>query len=247
MTDDTHSSSFECAEGFTPEQVVSSLGLGPLEQAYEQLFATALEDGVITSEERAQLAQAAERLGLDPTRLLSLEKAMMAAYQARHNVQVVEHQRPPSPSLVPREPSESEEVSRGDLLQQIDRLNARIRELEEALWHAQGAINVEVDVSEAPTSAIREDTVESCWQRVRKDPTNAEVVRSLYRQVDLEGDADRRWCVSQALVLLDAATTDERDVFESGRGSGLIAPRSSVSVEAWSELFSASWEETPLN
>jgi hypothetical protein len=237
MTDQTHGSSFECAEGFTPEQVVSSLGLGPLEQNYEELFAIVLEDGVITPEERAQLSQAAERLGLDPNRLLSLEEAMVAAYQARHNVQVVEHQYPVTPSWIPRGASVSGEAPREVLLQEIVRLNDRIRDLEEALWRAQGAINVEVDVSDATTSGGRVDTAEAHWQRICKDPTNPEVVRSLYRRVDLDGDADRRWCVSQALVLLDAATTAERDVFERGRGSGLIAPRSSVSVDAWSELL----------
>lgn len=229
------SSSFDYAEGFAPSEVISSLGLGPLEQHYEELFASALEDGVITSEERAHLAKTAERLGLDPRRLLALEKAMVAAYQARHNVQVIQQQHA-RVSLIPGDAAAAG-ASRDSLLQEIERLNARVQELEAALRRAEAAINVEIDLGEAAGPIGGDDTVESCWNRVRRDPTNPEPLRALYRRVDGETDPDRRWCISQALVVLDCATDGEREIFERGRSPGLITPRSSVGSSAWSDLL----------
>jgi hypothetical protein len=43
--------------------------LGKFETHYEELFAEAIEDGVITTEERARLDRAAETLGLDRDRI----------------------------------------------------------------------------------------------------------------------------------------------------------------------------------
>ena len=78
MTDAPKEGGFEFGAGFTPGEVSGGLGLGPLEEQYEELFAEALEDGVITAEERARLEKAADNLGLDRSRLLRLEQAMVA-------------------------------------------------------------------------------------------------------------------------------------------------------------------------
>src|SRR3954469_4050091 len=82
---------FEHAQNFVAGEVSGSLGLGPLEIQYEQLFADALADGVITAEERARLERAADNLGLDRSRLFRLEQAMLAAYRARHKIEIIEH------------------------------------------------------------------------------------------------------------------------------------------------------------
>jgi len=87
-------SAFEHAQGFVQSELHLGIELGPLETAYQELFADVLSDGVITAEERAQLQTAAARLGLDRERLAQLEQAMMGAYEAHHRVRVVEqHQR----------------------------------------------------------------------------------------------------------------------------------------------------------
>src|SRR5690606_6087498 len=77
---------FELGDQFNPGELSGGLGLGPLELQYEELFAEVLEDGVITQDERARLEKAADNLGLDRTRLLRLEQAMVEAYQQRHRV-----------------------------------------------------------------------------------------------------------------------------------------------------------------
>src|SRR6187549_231843 len=91
---------FEHARSFVAGETSGSLGLGPLEMQYEELFGEALADGVITAEERSRLEKAADNLGLDRQRLLRLEQAMVAAYQSRHRVQIVEHYEE-APSLSP--------------------------------------------------------------------------------------------------------------------------------------------------
>src|SRR5258706_8690418 len=102
MSDDASNAlGFEHAEGFVAGELSGGFGLGPLEIQYEELFAEALADGVITPEERMRLEKAADNLGLDRSRLFKLEQAMVAAYQSRHRVQIVEHYEDAAPSLSP--------------------------------------------------------------------------------------------------------------------------------------------------
>ena len=81
---------FEHAEGFVPNSELLGIELGPLEMAYQELFADVLADGVITPEERMVLEKAAQRMGLDRERLTKLEQAMLTAFEAHHRVRVVE-------------------------------------------------------------------------------------------------------------------------------------------------------------
>ncbi|MBN1610062.1 MAG: hypothetical protein JW940_25775 [Polyangiaceae bacterium] len=239
MSQNEHSSAqFRHTQQFAPGEVVETLGLGPHERHYEELFAEVLADGVITPEERVRLNEAADSLGLDRVQLMRLETAMMDAYQARHNVEVVEHYQKPTPSLIPPDFKADGDATHAMLLGEIERLRARVQELEEALRRAQAAINVEVDLEQAPS--VVEPTAqdpETCWRRVRRDPTNPDVLRALYAAYDARSEADKCWCAAQALVLLDRATPEERRVFEAGSREGLIAPRASVGRDAWVELL----------
>src|SRR3954469_6274226 len=88
-----HSASFEAGE------VSGNLRMGKLEGYYEELFAEVIEDGVITTEERARLDRMADSLGLDRSRLRRLEEALQAAYEARHKVAVREPGAEPPPSV----------------------------------------------------------------------------------------------------------------------------------------------------
>lgn len=238
MTDAQGTGGFEFGAGFTPGEISGGLGLGPLEEQYEELFAEALEDGVITAEERARLEKAADNLGLDRGRLLRLEQAMVAAYESRHRVRIIEHFEEPARSLAPLDVQASGDPGRALLLKRIEQLQARVTELEEALRRAQANINVEVDLSDLETAAdAASEDPEECWRRVRRDPTNAEAVRALYRIYDARSELDKAWCVAQALVALGVANDAERSLYEKHSSQTLIAPRTSVTANAWSELL----------
>src|SRR6186713_28695 len=139
---------FELGEGFDPGEIAGGLGLGPLETQYEELFAEALEDGVITQDERARLEKAADNLGLDRSRLFKLEQAMVAAYQHRHHVKIVEHFEEPAASLQPIDLQAAGDAGHEMLVTQIEQLRARVRELETELVRLQANQNVEVDLAD---------------------------------------------------------------------------------------------------
>jgi hypothetical protein len=232
------STTFRHARDFIPGEVGGGIGLGPLESEYEKLFAAALEDGEITVEERQQLDRAALELGLDVGRLRRLEEAMVAAYQARHRVRVVERFEEHRASAVPWNLTPESTPPPADLVAEVERLRARVAELEEELRRAQAAINVEVDLSglEALAETTTEDPDEQ-WKRVRRDPTDAEALRQLYRIHAARGDLDGRWCAAQALSSLGAANAEERGVFEAHRRQTLIAPQAGISANGWHDCL----------
>jgi hypothetical protein len=229
---------FEHAQGFVAGEVSGSLGLGPLEIQYEELFGEALADGVITAEERTRLEKAADNLGLDRSRLLRLEQAMVAAYQSRHRVQIVEHYEEAAPSLSPIRVEAEGDAGRALLLKRVAVLEARVRELEEELRRAQAAVNVEVDLTDLHSSV--EDASEDpdeVWRRLRRNPTSVDGYRQLFRIHGARGDADAAFRASEVLVALGAANADEKAAFEQGRAQTLIAPRGSISQAAWHDFL----------
>ncbi len=238
MSDESLGLGFEHGAGFVAGEVSGGFGLGPLETQYEELFAEALADGVITPEERARLEKAADNLGLDPQRLLRLEQAMVAAYQTRHRVQIVEHYEESAPSLSPLRVEADGDAGRTLLLKRIEQLEARIRELEGALRRAEASINVEVDLSEVESAAqdASEDP-EEIWRHARRDPKSPEPYRALSRVYAARQELDRRFCVAQVLCALGAANAEERALADKYRTETLIAPRASVSATAWVDLL----------
>jgi hypothetical protein len=239
MSDElTREPGFTHGQHFVTGEISGSLGLGPLEMQYESLFAEALEDGVITAEERARLERAADNLGLDRARLVRLEQAMLHAWQARHKVEIIEHYEDTPRSLSPLRVEAEGDAGRALLLKRIEQLEARVRDLEAELRRAQASVNVEVDLSavESAAEAASEDP-DAVWRRLRRDPTNTEALHQLFDIYWARADADRSFCVAQALVLLEAATPDERSVFETHRTQTLITPRSSLSQAAWHDLL----------
>jgi len=230
---------FEHGSDFAPGEISGGLTLGPLETQYQELFAEVLEDGIITSEERAKLERAADNLGLDRQRLFRLEQAMVAAYESKNKVRVVEHYEEAARSLAPIQIEAAGDTGRALLQKRIEQLEARVAELEAELLDARAHINIEVDLSglEGDDESAAEDPEE--WaRRVRRDPTKAEPYHRLFRIYEARGEADRRYCVAQALVVLGEATPVERAVYDAHRAQGLIAPKSSLSPAAWyDQLF----------
>lgn len=234
MTNAASDNPFQHASGFVPGEISGALGLGPLEEQYEELFAEVLADGIITSEERERLDRAADNLGLDRGRLLRLEKAMMAAYESHHRVRIVEHYEEPAASLAPIQVQAQGDAGRTLLLKRVEQLEARIRELEEELRRAQSAVNVEVDLSDMETAAAdASEDPDEVWRTVRRDPLNQSALRGLYRIYSARGELDKQWCVAQALAALGLANDSERALFEKHRSESLIAPRAGISPQAW--------------
>ncbi|WP_394837075.1 hypothetical protein LVJ94_09220 [Pendulispora rubella] len=75
---------FEHAETFQGGETSGHLRLGKLEVLYQELFKQVIADGLITTDERAQLDKMAASFGLDRERLQRLETALEAAYHAQH-------------------------------------------------------------------------------------------------------------------------------------------------------------------
>lgn len=229
---------FEHAQGFVAGETSGSLGLGPLEIQYEELFGEALADGVITAEERVRLEKAADNLGLDRQRLYRLEQAMVAAYQSRHRVQIVEHYEESAASLSPLRVEADGDAGRALLLKRVEQLEARVKELEDELRRAQAAVNVEVDLTDLESSVdYASEDAEEVWRRLRRNPTSSEGYRQLFRIQTAKGDLDAAFRASEALVALGVADDDEKATFEHGRAQTLIAPRGSLSQAAWHDFL----------
>ncbi|MBK7582215.1 MAG: hypothetical protein IPI67_18665 [Myxococcales bacterium] len=236
MTDATTQGGFEHGQGFVPGEVSGALGLGPLEQQYEELFAEVLADGIITAEERQRLEKAADNMGLDRRRLLRLEQAIMAAYETHHKVHVIEHYEEPAASLAPIQVEAAGDAGRALLLKRIEQLEGRVRELEDELRRAQASINVEVDLTDLEDSVedAGEDP-EDAWRRVRRDPLSVSALRQLLRIYSAKSELDKQWCVAQALVATGHANDAERQLFEKHRTQTLIAPRAGIAAQSWYE------------
>ncbi len=250
LTPFAHDASFE------PGQVAAGVQLGPLEARYEELFSAVIEDGIITPEERAELARAGEELGLDRERLLSLERALTAAYEARRRVRVREIgvERPSlAPAADPAAPAapgaaEGPPGAVEALTHRVRALEARIAELLAELEEARAQTAVEVDLSGAvatPVAATELDDPEELCRRLRPDPRDLGLLRALYRAHDARGEKDRAFCVARVLVHLGAADDEPKALCARLRGEGLVRPRASLSPESWQRLL-AHPDQEPL-
>jgi len=248
----SHGSDFQAAD---PSHGVA---LGPMELQYQELFAEALEDGVITSDERARLDRAAENLGLNKERLDSLEDAMTAAYETHHRVRVVDQTLTPHASITPlmdapplssqptpvlasAPPPVSQARVQSDETSALKAENAELRSrialLEEELLKAQAAVNVEVDLSILDVEAAATEEPEDVWRRVRQDPSDADAYRALKEAYDAKGNKDGKFLASQALTVLGVATPEETALAEKHRPTSLIAPQASITESVWRDCL----------
>jgi len=245
---------FEHGDAFEQGEVTGSVHLGKLETVYEELYADVIEDGIITTEERAQLDRMADKLGLDRMRLRKLEDALQASYEAKHQIRIREvgDEAAPEASIMVLEPATDQRTLA--LQRRIAFLEARVGELEIALEEARANVAVDVDLSDmAPqassdgstaTSLPDEDPVE-LERAVRHDPRDASNLHALYRSHKKHGHSDRAFGVAQALVYLNEANDEEKQFFLEKKGGALISPKSSLSAEGWSRLLFHP-EEEPL-
>jgi len=247
MADFEHDASFQASE-----ESSGQLELDRYEAAYQQLFREALEDGVITEEERGQLRTAASNLGLDPDRLMGLEEALRKAYEAHHGTSVLDTTRmfapretapAPAPDFVPSvtppEPVQVEVVDEETeaLRSRVAYLEERVRELEDQLEEARNQVSYEVDFSDldAPVPSSALDDPEALHRRLRHDPRDVTTLKSLYYAY--QGNADRQYCVAQALVYLGEADQEQRSHYVANKPSGLITPKAALDATSWRRLL----------
>jgi hypothetical protein len=230
---------FDVRAGFDAGQVGGGLDLGPYTDDYRELFADVLDDGVITAEERERLDRVAQNLGIDRSKLAQLERAMIAAYEAHHRVSVVERWqvgKAATPSLPAPAPSADQPPA---LLAEIERLRARVNELEEELREARAHVNVEVDLG-ALDEVTTEDPLDRLRAKIVRDPTNPKLFAALYDACERAGDLDAACCAARALVALGAAGPEQRRRVSQHQAEGLIAPRRSLTMDHWFDELSHS-------
>ncbi len=223
---------FQVGGSFEQGEITGNVRLGKFEAQYEELFAEALEDGVITSEERARLERAADSLGLDRERIAALERALTAAYEARHRSTVREPARDEEPamSLRPLELESDPQVKA--LRRRIQELELRVHELQKELEEARSSIAVEVDFSDMSADAAPPDDPEELYRRIRHDPRDAVSLHALYRVIKTS-DVDRAVRVARVLDFLGEASEEEKASAKQGDPGGLIKPSASLSPDSW--------------
>jgi hypothetical protein len=237
----TEEFSFEHADAFEQGEITGQIQLGKFEGHYEEIFAEAIEDGVVTLEERARLQKAADRLGLDRMRVQKLEEALQAAYEVRHQVRVREmadEQAPPASIVLGPDASKDPRVAA--LMLRVNELQAQVADLTRELAQVREQVAVEVDLSDmAAPAAVHEvrESAEELVRRVRSDPRDVTSLKGLYRIYERAGEIDRQWLTAQVLVYLGAADDKERALHAKRRLESLIKPTSSVSIEGWKLLF----------
>lgn len=238
----TRDTEFDLKQGFTAGEIGGGFALGGLEVEYEQLFTEALEDGVITSDERSRLDKAADNMGLDRLRMNRLEQAMIQLYESDRRVKVVERWEAEPQSLAPLQVQADGDAGRILLLKQLEVLKARVKELEEELREARAHVNVEVDLSALDESAVSaedvtgEDVAE-LRARIRRSPTNPEAHARLYQVFKSQGDVDGQFCAAQSLVVLEAASEAQQTFYEQHRRRTLLTPASGLNQDAWRDLL----------
>lgn len=231
------STGFELDKEFIAGERSGGLDLGPFASQYQELFADALEDGIITAQERQRLDRAAQNLGMTPSQIQQLEQAMVNAYEMHHRVKVVEKWERAVPSLSPLEVNAEGDSGRALLLKQIERLQRRVEELEAELCAARAHLHVEVDVSELHAPPTIDETPEQLCARIRRDPTNAELFHRFHHYSREAGDLDGQFRSASALVVLGEATDEQRELYERQRREGLIAPRRALQAADWSNAL----------
>lgn len=225
---------FEHSKSFHAGEVSGNLQLTEYEVAYQKLFAEAIEDGVITTEERSRLEKAAESLGLDRTRIDQLELALQASYEAHHGLAIVhaDDAATAHPDGLTAEEVSAETVA---LQQRVTHLENLLIQMQDELKKARAEVAIEVDLDglDGDGAALPADDPHALQRRLVHDPRDVRTLRALYRAHEHQGNGDRQWCAAHALSYLQAANDDEQVFFAKHRTQGLIQPTQSLDGTGW--------------
>ena len=229
---------FQHDASFTRGAETGAVQLGRFETMYEELFAEAMEDGVITLEERQQLEKAAKNLGLDRIQIRKLEEALQAAYEAKTKITVHEEADlgAPAASLSPLQ-LQSNEHTRA-LERRVAWLEARLHEVEAELEDARAHLNVEIDLSDFDDKQhAKIDDLGELFRRVRHDPRDEETLHALFASLEHTHETDRRLAVAEVLSWLGSANAAEKAFVEAKKPEGLLRPSASLGADAWRRLL----------
>jgi hypothetical protein len=235
---------FEHDATFQATAVSGNLELDKYEVYYQQLLSEAMEDGVITAEERAELERAASSLGLDPKRLVALEKALLGAYETHHGVEVLEtgamfapvdREAAAEAAAAAATETETPQQTIDRLLARVGELETRVKQLEDELESARENMAIEVDFSDVEMQTIPPSDVDALHRRLKHDPRDAATLKALFNAFD--GDVDRQWCIAQALVFLERGDEVHRTLYEQHQSSALIQPTSAIDGANWQRLL----------
>ncbi|MBW2526909.1 MAG: hypothetical protein JRI23_22185 [Deltaproteobacteria bacterium] len=230
----TADDTFEHSASFHAGEVSGNLQLTEYEVAYQKLFAEAIEDGVITADERSRLEKAAESLGLDRARIDQLELALKASYEAHHGLEIVHADAASEAAAVASELTD--EAVSGEtvaLKRRVAHLESLLIQMQEELKQARAEVAIEVDLDGLDDDHLPVDDAEALQRRLTHDPRNERTLHALYRTHEHHEATDRQWCTAHALVYLDAANDAERVFYARHRKEGLIQPTQSLDATGW--------------
>ncbi|MBL4635145.1 MAG: tetratricopeptide repeat protein, partial [Kofleriaceae bacterium] len=93
----------------------------------------------------------------------------------------------------------------------------------------------------------RSEVIEELQILIAADPDRVELYRVLSEQYQAEGESDKAYCVSQALVFLKAANSAEKSIYESGRPSSFVAAKRKLTEELWQKSIIHDREDRHIN
>lgn len=212
-TDTLTGSPFDIAPSMTDGEDTGSVRLGAFERLYESLFAEAIEGGEIGREERERLDLAAKALGLDASRVASLEGALLEAWESDAAETLVDPRaqvRNPD-TLADRSPS-----SRAPPLPSFDDESPTIARPKKGETEAAAA--------RRPADLPRELAFNELHERYAAAATARAI--------------DDQWRVAEVLVQRGAATREQRAFWEEHRRPGPVRPTRPLTTEDWTGLLS---------
>ena len=234
----SQSSVFELAPAFREEAEIGGVRLGQFEAMYETLFAESLELGEITQEERERLDMAARALGLDASRVASLEEALLAACEARAEVTLVDPEdpstladrAPPSEAAPPlgADGDGDDDDGGGDYTDDADDADERERELDarEPATERRARPELPTEDEEGPTLA-RPTTPKKAESAPDAELHGRFHAAARKRQIDLQ------FRTAAVLVQHDAATPEQYALYERHRPTTPLRPSRALNADAW--------------
>ena len=203
---------------------------------YEALYAEALSEGSISDGERARLDLAARALGLPDDRILQLEEAIRAAYEARASItrtDAGETHRSDPIALGDDAASKSIVVSAAELGATED----------EAAQPEHATMPPEGSVSDRPPDlgAFDDDrpTPRSipAVLRHRLPEVEEDELHERFAQTGADGDIDAQFCTAAVLVRRGDANAEERFLHARFRATTLQRPTRPLTTTAWTTLL----------
>lgn len=93
----------------------------------------------------------------------------------------------------------------------------------------------------------RAEAIEELQILIEADPDRVELYRVLSEQYQAEGESDKAYCVSQALVFLKAANRGEQTIYESGHPVNFVPAKRKLTEELWQKSIIHNAEDRHVN